>query len=110
MLEKSYDNAIISGCNPRDYDCDMSKILLQFEGKTTTGKLDALVWAKHKPILIACITLDNTERISLMAYKDARESNREYRGWRLLSPGQSISITIRKGQRGALHPIIQSLT
>jgi hypothetical protein len=100
MNEMSYADALDAGIEPVTYRSDSLRAL----GKGQfTGCLDALVWAKRQPCLMALITLDTNIRVQVSGFqRHNRTDLPEYLGLRRLIPGQRIVVTVEVGVRGGL--------
>ena len=106
MQEMSYADALDAGIDPISYRSDALDSL--GEGRFH-GRLDALVWSKRKPCLMALLTLDTGSLVQVVGFqRHTRKGLPEYLGLRLLSPGQRIVLQIDRGVRGGLRPLVLS--
>ncbi len=104
MQEMSYADAVESGIEPITYRGDALDAI--GEG-SFSGQLDALVWAKRSPCLMALITLDLGARVQVLGFKrHTRKELPEYLGLRELSPGQRVTLHVDRGLRGGLRPLV----
>lgn len=107
MHEISYAAAVESGIEPITYRGDALDAI--GEG-SFPGRLDALVWAKRSPCLMALITLDLGARVQVLGFKrHTRKELPEYLGLRHLCPGQRITLQVDRGLRGGLRPLVLSV-
>lgn len=104
MNELSYANALDMGLEPISYRSDAVECL--GEGQFS-GCLDALVWSKRQPCLMALLTLDSGVRVQVVGFQQhTRRDLPEYLGFRLLTPGQRVTLVIDRGVRGGLRPLV----
>lgn len=104
MNEISYAAALDAGIEPIAYRSDFLESL--GEGHFG-GTLDALVWAKRQPCLMALISLDVDVRIQVVGFqKHSRKELPEYLGFRQLTPGQRVVLVVDRGVRGGLRPLV----
>lgn len=108
MNELSYADALDAGLDPISYRSDAVESL--GEGQFG-GHLDALVWSKRQPCLMALLTLDTGVRVQVVGFqKHTRRDLPEYLGFRLLAPGQRVTLVIDRGVRGGLRPLVVAET
>jgi hypothetical protein len=106
MNEMSYADALDAGLEPISYRTDAVESL--GEGRFG-GCLDALVWSKRQPCLMALVTLDTGVRVQVVGFqRHTRRGVPEYLGFRLLAPGQRVTLVIDRGVRGGLRPLVIS--
>ena len=104
MNEMSYADALDAGLEPISYRTDAVEAL--GEGQFG-GRLDALVWSKRQPCLMALLTLDTGVRVQVVGFqRHTRRDLPEYLGFRSLTPGQRITLVIDRGVRGGLRPLV----
>ena len=105
MNEMSYAAALDAGLEPVSY---RSQFLESLGEGLFGGKLDALVWSKRQPCLMALLTLDNDVRVQVVGFqRHTRKDLPEYLGLRSLTPGQRIFLEIDRGLRGGLRPLVR---
>lgn len=103
--EIGYDQAIDLGLEPIHYRSDAFADL----GKGSyPGRLDALVWTKRKPALLALITLDTGVKVSVIGFQNNRVDDEPYMGLRRLDPGQRVLVEVDIGVRGGVRPTVRS--
>lgn len=107
MNEISYSAAIEAGLDPLTYRTDALEAL---GAGSHPGTLDALVWSKRAPCLMALVTLDVGVRVLVLGYQQhSRRDLPPYLGLRELSPGQPIELSIDVGIRGGLRPLVRAM-
>lgn len=104
MQEMSYADAIDAGLDPISYRNNLLESL--GEGQFA-GQLDALVWSKRSPCLMALLSLDMGSRVQVVGFQcHTRKGLPEYLGLRSLSPGQRVLLQVDRGLRGGLRPLV----
>lgn len=104
MQEMSYADALDAGLDPISYRSDLLESL--GEGQFA-GQLDALVWSKRRPCLMALLSLDTGSRVQVLGFqRHTRKGLPECIGLRLLTPGQRIVLHVDRGLRGGLRPLV----
>jgi hypothetical protein len=104
MHEKSYAAALDAGLDPISYRNDLLQSLGEGE---FPGRLDGLVWSKRQPCLMALVSLDRGIRVQVLGFqRHSRKGLPEYLGLRTLAPGQRILLSIDRGLRGGLRPLV----
>ena len=103
MDEMSYHDALEGGFEPIQF---RSEYLQELGPGHYAGYLDALVWRKAHPSLLALITLDNGIKTCVIAYHrdKSKRDPLPYSGLRLLAPGMKVDIDLQLGVRGGLIP------
>lgn len=100
MNEMSYADAVDSGLEPVTYRSDALRALGNGD---FAGNLDALVWAKRQPCLMALVTLDSDIRVQVSGFqRHNRQGLPEYLGLRRLAPGQRVVVRVEIGVRGGM--------
>lgn len=107
MNELSYSAALDAGIEPITYRSDALESL---GPGTFAGQLDALVWSKRQPCLMALITLEKGIRVQVVGFqRHTRKDMPEYLGLRDLYPEQQVMLAIDRGIRGGLRPTVYAL-
>jgi hypothetical protein len=105
MNEVSYPAALEAGIEPIQYRSDC---LEELGPGPHAGLLDALVWSKRKPCLMALIQLDAGIKVQIVGFqKHSRPELPEYLGLRELTPGQRVELVLDVGLRGGLRPTLR---
>lgn len=105
MFEISYEGALNAGIEPIQYRTDALPSLGEGE---FPGILDALVWTKRKPALMALLTLDAGPLVSILGFNNSLTSGHPYAGLRRLEPSRRVVLTVSRGIRGGWRPLVQS--
>jgi hypothetical protein len=105
MNEVSYAAALEAGIEPIQYRSDH---LTELGPGQHPGVLDALVWSKRKPCLMALIQLDTGVKVQMVGFqKHSRPELPDYLGLRELTPGQRVELVVDIGLRGGLRPTLR---
>ena len=105
MNELSYKAALEAGIEPIQYRADYLDELGQGQHP---GVLDALVWSKRKPCLMALIQLDFGVKVQMVGFqKHSRPELPDYLDLRELTPGQRVELVVDIGLRGGLRPTLR---
>ena len=102
MKEISYAAALEAGIEPIHYRADAIESL--GPGRYP-AQLDALIWSKRKPCLMAFLNLDVGVKVQMVGFQQhSRPELPEYLGLRAFTPGQRVTLVVDKGVRGGLRP------
>jgi hypothetical protein len=103
MRELSYSAALSAGVEPIQYRASLDELAVG----NHPGRLDALVWSKGKPALMALLTLDAGFKVQVIGFQThSRKDLPPYLGLRELEPGQRILLNIDVGARGGVRPTV----
>ena len=102
MNEISYAAALEAGIEPIQYRADAIESL--GVGRFP-AQLDALIWSKRKPCLMALLRLDVGVKLQVVGFQQhSRPELPEYLGFRAFTPGQRVTLVVDRGARGGFRP------
>ncbi len=104
MNELGYADALSAGIEPVLY----RTVSIDAPGPGEfPGILDALVWAKRQPALLALVTLDSGLKVVVVGYH--RREGVPYAGLRNFTPGQKIKVSVEVGPRNGLRSRLSAI-
>ncbi|TDQ31955.1 hypothetical protein DEV91_10650 [Phyllobacterium brassicacearum] len=105
MNELGYADALSAGIEPVPY----RTVSINAPGPGEfPGTLDALVWAKRQPALLALVTLDTGLKVVVVGYHRNRDGV-PYAGLRNFTPGQKIKVNVEVGPRNGLRSRLSAI-